>query len=91
MGVILSERNASPFLRLMPCRQRDVLYCLHENGCVSVRMQQPIQMVSTIPTSPPADPKHNEICYDLHGHSETLRISKTCQVSGAEYSTYLMC
>ena len=49
VGVINIERNASPFLYLMPCRQRDLLYCLHENGCVSVRVQQP---PTNIPMSP---------------------------------------
>lgn len=79
IGVILAERNASPFQQIMPCRQRDVLYCLHENGCVSMRMRQPVHLPMSIPSSP-MDIKHHEICYDLHGHSETLRISKTCQV-----------
>ena len=51
VGVIHVERNASPFLYLMPCRQRDVIYCLHENGCVSVRAQQAHQLPTTFPTS----------------------------------------
>ena len=52
VGVINLERNASPFLYLMPCRQRDLLYCLHENGCVSVRVQQSLQLPTSIPMSP---------------------------------------
>ena len=52
VGVVNIERNASPFLHLMPCRQRDLLYCLHENGCVSVRVQQPLQLPTAIPMSP---------------------------------------
>ena len=52
VGVVNIERNASPFLYLMPCRQRDLLYCLHENGCVSVRVQQPLQLPTAIPMSP---------------------------------------
>ena len=51
VGVIHVERNASPFLHLMPCCQRDVIYCLHENGCVSVRAQQAHQLPTTFPTS----------------------------------------
>ena len=79
VGIILAERNASPFQQIMPCKQRDILYCLHENGCVSVRMQQSVHLPNVIPTSP-LDPQLHEVRYDLHGHSETLRISKTCQV-----------
>lgn len=79
VGVIHAERNSSPFHQIMPCRQRDVLYCLHENGCVSIRVQQSIQLPSSIPTSP-AHFTQRQVNYDLHGHSETLRISKTCQV-----------
>ena len=52
VGVINVERNASPFLSLMPCRQRDLIYCLHENGCVSVRVQQPLQLPTNMPMSP---------------------------------------
>lgn len=81
VGMVPAERNSSPFQQILPCRQRDVLYCLHENGCVSVRMQQPVTLPSSVPTSPGGVLSgHQEVCYDLHGHSETLRISKTCQV-----------
>lgn len=79
VGVIHAERNSSPFHQIMPCQQRDVLYCLHENGCVSFRMQQSVTLPSSVPTSP-MNFHHHEVSYDLHGHSETLRISKTCQV-----------
>ena len=79
VGVVHSERNASPFQQIMPCQQRDVLYCLHENGCVSVRMQQPVSFPTAVPVSP-VNAQYGEVRYDLHGHSETLRISKSCQV-----------
>lgn len=79
VGVVSSERNSSPFHQILPCQQRDVLYCLHENGCVSVRMQQKTCLPNVLPTSP-MQPHYHEVHYDLHGHSEALRISKTCQV-----------
>lgn len=66
-------------MQVMPCKQRNMLYCLHENGCVSVRIQQNIQFPASIPTSP-LDARPQDVGYDLHGHSEPLRISKTCQV-----------
>ena len=37
VGSIVLERNSSPFLQVMPCKQRSMLYCLHENGSVSIR------------------------------------------------------
>ena len=52
VGCISVERNASPLLRLLPCRQRDLLYCLHENGCVSVRVQQRVKLPTGLPNSP---------------------------------------
>ena len=60
-----------------------MLYCLHENGCISVRIHHKVSLPNVLLTSP-LQPQQHEIHYDLHGHSEALRISKTCQVfSGA--------
>ncbi len=78
IGMIALERNASPFHRLLPCTQRDILYCLHENGCVSVRVNQQLDLQS--PLSPMGGPGSREVKYVAHGHSEPLRISKSCQV-----------
>jgi len=79
VGVVSSERNSSIFHQILPCRQRDLLYCLHENGCVSVRVHQRVGLPSVLPTSP-GTPRKYEVHYDLYTHSEALRISKTCQV-----------
>ena len=79
VGSIHLERNNSAFHHVMPCSQRDVLYCLHENGCVSIRVQQSVQLPHKVPTSP-LESQVKGIQYDLHCHSEPLRISKTCQV-----------
>ncbi len=82
IGMIALERSASPFHRLLPCTQRDILYCLHENGCVSVRVNQ--QQDLPHPQSPIGGVESREVRYVAHGHSEPLRISKSCQVySGA--------
>lgn len=44
-----------------------------------MRIQQKVCLPNVLPTSP-LQPDHYEIRYDLLGHSEALRISKTCQV-----------
>ena len=79
VGSIPLERNSSPFLQIMSCKQRNVLYCVHENGCVSVRVQQSLQFPDSIPVSPLDSAPHG-VNYELHCHSEPLRISKTCNV-----------
>jgi len=79
VGSISLERNSSPFLQIMPCKQRNVLYCLHENGCVSIRVQQSLQFPESIPVSP-LESAPRGVNYELHCHSEPLRISKTCNV-----------
>ena len=81
IGVIALERSASPFSDILPCTQRDILYCLHENGCVSVRVNQPQDLSSSSsPSSPVGVSESREVRYVVHGHSEPLRISKSCQV-----------
>ena len=85
VGSILLERNSSSFLQVMPCRQRDVLYCLHENGSVSVRVQQSQNLPVSIPTSPLDVAPPCGIQYELHSQSEPLRISKTCKVFSASF------
>ena len=76
------ERNTSSFLQIMPCRQRDVLYALHENGCISLRIRAGPQTIQ--PSSSPLDlTKVSEIQYYTHTHSEPLRISKSCQILSA--------
>ncbi|KAG9344448.1 hypothetical protein JZ751_011118 [Albula glossodonta] len=32
VGVVAIERSGVPFIQVVPCAQRDALYCLHENG-----------------------------------------------------------
>ena len=79
VGSIILERNSSPFLQVMPCKQRSVLYCLHENGSVSIRIQQSLQFPDSIPVSP-LDPRPQGVNYEFYRHSEAIRISKTCHV-----------
>ncbi len=81
VGVIALDRSASPFRSLLPCTQRDILYCLHENGCVSVRVHQCLDLPRPQTTlSPVGGAESREVRYVAHGHSEPLRINKSCQV-----------
>ena len=81
VGVITLDRNASPFSRLLPCMQRDMIFCLHENGCVSVRVQKAVNPSSVdTPLSPVGQSDSREVKYAIHGLSEPLRISKSCHV-----------
>ena len=51
IGSVSLERNMSPLLRVMPCRQRNALLCLHENGSVSMRVHQNTPLPSSLSTS----------------------------------------
>ncbi|CDQ80996.1 unnamed protein product [Oncorhynchus mykiss] len=38
VGVVAIERSGVPFIQVIPCAQRDALFCLHENGCITLRV-----------------------------------------------------
>ncbi|CAB1343314.1 unnamed protein product, partial [Coregonus sp. 'balchen'] len=38
VGVVGIERSGVPFFQVIPCAQRDALFCLHENGCITLRV-----------------------------------------------------
>lgn len=40
VGVVSIDKSSSPLLQIISCKQRDVLYCLHESGTVSVRVRR---------------------------------------------------
>uniref|UniRef100_A0A8C5HD64 WD repeat-containing protein 11 n=1 Tax=Gouania willdenowi TaxID=441366 RepID=A0A8C5HD64_GOUWI len=65
VGVVAIERSGVPFTQVIPCAQRDALYCLHENGCITLRV---------FPSnSPPAQ----ELVYDLRSQCDAIRVTKT--------------
>ena len=84
VGSIILERNGSPFLQVMPCKQRSMLYCLHENGSVSIRIQQSLQLPDSIPVSP-LDSRQQGVNYEFYCHSEAIRISKTCHAYASAF------
>ncbi|KAA8590075.1 hypothetical protein FQN60_014009 [Etheostoma spectabile] len=63
VGVVAIERSGVPFIQVIPCAQRDALYCLHENGCITLRVY----------------PEQNvyELMYDLRSQCDAIRVTKT--------------
>ncbi len=78
IGSIYLERNYSPFARMCLCKQRDAIYCLHENGSVSFRVRSPIELPVVAVLNNDDFRTDINISYDTHCHSEPFRISKMC-------------
>uniref|UniRef100_A0A8C5HBN7 WD repeat-containing protein 11 n=1 Tax=Gouania willdenowi TaxID=441366 RepID=A0A8C5HBN7_GOUWI len=60
--------------QVIPCAQRDALYCLHENGCITLRVCR-----STAAPEEAADPEQaaQELVYDLRSQCDAIRVTKT--------------
>ncbi|XP_038045535.1 WD repeat-containing protein 11-like isoform X5 [Patiria miniata] len=97
VGMIPMERSGSPFQQVYPCKQRDVLLCLHENGSISVRVRR--RPRSTSPSAAtPVDQIGNfvgltggdsllshdphDVIYDLRCQSDPLRVTKHMRAFG---------
>uniref|UniRef100_A0A3Q3W4A3 WD repeat-containing protein 11 n=1 Tax=Mola mola TaxID=94237 RepID=A0A3Q3W4A3_MOLML len=74
VGVVAIERSGVPFIQVIPCAQRDALYCLHENGCITLRVCR-----STTTPEEGADPDQSihELVYDLRSQCDAIRVTKT--------------
>ncbi|KAK9541820.1 hypothetical protein VZT92_001838 [Zoarces viviparus] len=74
VGVVAIERSGVAFVQVIPCAQRDALYCLHENGCITLRVCR-----STTTAEEAADPEQNlyELMYDLRSQCDAIRVTKT--------------
>uniref|UniRef100_A0A8C5HBB2 WD repeat-containing protein 11 n=1 Tax=Gouania willdenowi TaxID=441366 RepID=A0A8C5HBB2_GOUWI len=74
VGVVAIERSGVPFTQVIPCAQRDALYCLHENGCITLRVCR-----STAAPEEAADPEQaaQELVYDLRSQCDAIRVTKT--------------
>ncbi|XP_068597198.1 WD repeat-containing protein 11 [Brachionichthys hirsutus] len=74
VGVVSIERSGVPFIQVIPCAQRDALYCLHENGCITLRVCR-----STTAQEEAADPEQSshELIYDLRSQCDAIRVTKT--------------
>uniref|UniRef100_A0A672R4Z9 WD repeat-containing protein 11 n=1 Tax=Sinocyclocheilus grahami TaxID=75366 RepID=A0A672R4Z9_SINGR len=72
VGVVAIERSGVPFIQVIPCAQRDALYCLHENGCVTLRVCR-----STTPSPNETEQNLQELVYDLRSQCDAIRVTKT--------------
>ena len=55
MGVVQLERGSASFTRIIPCRGSDAIFCLHDNGVVSLRAR----MVAGNEPAPSEEPSLN--------------------------------
>lgn len=80
VGSIFLERNTSPFVQVFACKQRNIIYCLHENGCISVRSCQHKNLPDTVSPSPLEMAEQTEVSYTVQALSEPLRTSRNCTI-----------
>lgn len=53
-------------LKVIPCFQRDGLFCLHENGCITLRVRRSYNSVFTTSNEEPGECiSHNNVKYVL--------------------------
>ncbi|KAJ8248191.1 hypothetical protein GJAV_G00239350, partial [Gymnothorax javanicus] len=74
VGVVAIERSGVPFIQVVPCAQRDALFCLHENGCITLRLCR-----SALACADESDPEQpvQELVYDLRAQCDAIRVTKT--------------
>ncbi|KAM8924117.1 WD repeat-containing protein 11 [Pelodytes ibericus] len=77
VGVVAIERTGVPFLQVTPCFQRDVLFCLHENGCISLRIGRQSCGGSGAPNEEAGSDAVPEMTYDLRCQCDAIRVTKT--------------
>ncbi|XP_077206059.1 WD repeat-containing protein 11 [Paroedura picta] len=77
VGVIAIERTGVPFLQVIPCFQRDGLFCLHENGCITLRVRRSASNISSTPNEDPDPDPIQELIYDLRSQCDAIRVTKT--------------
>ena len=80
------ERNSPSFLHIIPCQQRDVLMCLHENGSVIMRVRRrvaknPYFVEPSDETTSDASTSV-DIIYENKCQSDPLRLSKSSRLFG---------
>ena len=79
------ERNSPSFLQIIPCQQRDVLMCLHENGSVIMRVRR--RVVNNPYFVTPGEEANDinasvDIIYENKCQSDPLRLSKSSRLFG---------
>lgn len=86
LGSFSIENSSPSFQAVIPCRQRDVLYLLHDNGSVSLRA---VRSPPNVPYDEEDDPEkmltHRislDIVYDIKCHSDVFRLSRASRLMG---------
>lgn len=80
------ERNSPSFVQVIPCLQRDVLMCLHENGSVIMRVRR--RVANNPYFVEPGDEANNDpntsvdVIYENKCQSDPLRLSKSSRLFG---------
>ncbi|XP_054019507.1 WD repeat-containing protein 11 [Dryobates pubescens] len=77
VGVIAIERTGVPFIQVIPCFQRDGLFCLHENGCITLRVRRSNCSITGTPSEEPDAEPVQELIYDLRSQCDAIRVTKT--------------
>ncbi|XP_029788560.1 WD repeat-containing protein 11 isoform X3 [Suricata suricatta] len=77
VGVIAIERTGVPFLQVIPCFQRDGLFCLHENGCITLRVRRSYNSIFATSNEEPDPDPVQELTYDLRSQCDAIRVTKT--------------
>lgn len=85
--VVQTERAGSLFSHVVPLRECDALFCVHESGGMSVRVRRRADVARPGGILPPpaseADDASIDVVYENRCHSESLRITKHIRVFGA--------
>ncbi|KAF7710966.1 hypothetical protein HF521_009838 [Silurus meridionalis] len=79
VGVVAIERSGVPFIQVIPCAQRDALYCLHENGCITLRVCRSTALSAEEPAAVASEMEQGvqELSYDLRSQCDAIRVTKT--------------
>lgn len=87
VSIIPTERTGSPFMQVIPVRQRDVLICLHETGSLSLKARRWHMQTSPAMQSMADDGGSQssgfDIFYDHRCQSDPLRVTLHNRVYGA--------
>ncbi|XP_045190429.2 WD repeat-containing protein 11-like [Mercenaria mercenaria] len=81
IGTIRLDRASPNFVKVLPCRNADVLYCLHENGSVSVRVRKQTNNSEQIQNKDVS----LDMTYDLVCQSDSLRLLRHSKVYSMVY------
>ncbi|KAJ8014088.1 hypothetical protein DPEC_G00036620 [Dallia pectoralis] len=77
VGVVAIERSGVPFVQVIPCAQRDALFCLHENGCITLRVCRSASVPDEPGTVTDTEQCVQELVYDLRSQCDAIRVTKT--------------